>query len=166
MWGQDSGTSPTWNHTDGQRGGRLIECLCSEQPWSQSLFVQNGETRCSRQGWGPASQGSESFGPWVDKMMNSIESIGCKHVKIIVSTYYIFQLNSCLRTFKPEKDQHPVQFLLSELNPGIYEPLMTWLNENGGAFQNPSRFAIVSCFHQRLFGVGSAVQPIKPSPTS
>ena len=125
-----------------------------------------GKRAAPGRGGGPHPKAVKALGPWVDKMMNSIESIGCKHVKIIVSTYYIVQLNSCLRTFKPEKDQHPVQFLLSELNPGIYEPLMTWLNENGGAFQNPSRFAIVSCFHQRLFGVGSAVQPIKPSPTS
>ena len=57
----------------------------------------------------------------------------------------ILSNNGChLRTFDPEKDQHPVSYLVNNLKDGLYAPMMQWMNDMGANFGDPSAFQTVT----------------------
>lgn len=55
--------------------------------------------------------------------------------------FIIVQLSAESRCFDASNDEHPVRFVLDTLNPGIYDGLMTWLNEmSDDMFTHPCEF--------------------------
>lgn len=50
------------------------------------------------------------------------------------------------RNFDPMRDQHPVTWVLEKLQPGVYEPLMQWLQSvDPDCVILPSSFTMPDC---------------------